>query len=50
LWGYGHKKNSYKCNKDNSASAKTIIANGGVFENEVIEDNGAVIQRFWIEL
>ena len=36
------------CNKDNIASAKTIIKNGGVLENE-IADNGVIEQRYWIE-
>lgn len=35
------------CNKDNVASAKTIIRNGGILENEVIE-NGVIVQRYWI--
>ncbi|MCB2299299.1 GNAT family N-acetyltransferase [Clostridium tagluense] len=38
------------CDKYNIASAKTIIANGGIFENELIEDDGNVLQRYWIEL
>lgn len=38
------------CNKDNIASQKTIIKNGGVFESEEIEDNGNIVRRFWIEL
>jgi predicted acetyltransferase len=37
------------CNKDNIASAKTIIANGGSFENELAEDDGNIVQRYWIE-
>lgn len=37
------------CNSDNIASEKTIIANGGVFEKDVIVDN-EVIKRYWIEL
>jgi len=37
------------CDKSNMDSAKTIIKNGGVLENEVIED-GVVIQRYWIDL
>ncbi len=37
------------CNKDNIASAKTIINNGGILENEVIED-GKIKQRYWIEV
>lgn len=35
------------CDKDNVASAKSIIYNGGIFENEVVY-KGIVIQRFWI--
>lgn len=37
------------CNKSNVASAKTIINNGGVLENE-INVNGVIEQRYWIEL
>lgn len=36
------------CDKDNIASAKTIIANGGILESEVIAE-GIPIQRYWIE-
>ena len=35
------------CEKSNSASAKTIIACGGVLENEIMTDGG-LTQRFWI--
>ena len=35
------------CNKTNIVSAKTIISNGGVLENE-IDCNGTIIQRYWI--
>jgi len=38
------------CDKDNLASAKTIQKNGGVLENELTEDDGNVIQRYWIDL
>lgn len=38
------------CDKDNNASARTIIANGGIFENELAEDDGSIVQRYWIEL
>ena len=34
------------CDKDNPASAKTIIKNRGVLENEV----GSLVQRYWIEI
>ena len=37
------------CDKDNVGSAKSIINNGGVLENEVIAD-GDIEQRYWIEL
>lgn len=37
------------CDKENIGSAKSIINNGGVLENEVIVD-GVVEQRYWIEL
>lgn len=37
------------CFKSNCASAKTIINNGGILENEVIED-GKIKQRYWINL
>ncbi len=38
------------CDKDNIASAKTIIANGGIFENELSEDDETIVQRYWIEI
>lgn len=37
------------CDKDNIASAKTIINNCGILENEVQERN-EIVQRYWIEL
>ena len=37
------------CDKDNVASAKTIIKNGGILENEKPEGNG-ITQRYWITL
>lgn len=37
------------CDKDNIGSAKSIINNGGVWENEVVVD-GVTEQRYWIEL
>lgn len=36
------------CDKKNIGSAKSIINNGGVLENEIIV-NGIVEQRYWIE-
>jgi predicted acetyltransferase len=37
------------CDADNIASAKIIISCGGIFENEVYDDD-TLIQRYWIEL
>ncbi len=37
------------CSKSNVASAKTIINNGGILENE-INVNSVIEQRYWIEL
>lgn len=36
------------CDKDNIGSAKSIINNGGILENELIKD-GVIKQRYWIE-
>lgn len=42
------------CDKENIASAKIMIANGAVLENEVMDDCkvswSGTIQRYWIEL
>lgn len=47
------RKELYKvlitCKKSNIGSSKTIIKNGGMLENEVLE-NGELIQRYWITL
>ncbi|MFL0248606.1 GNAT family N-acetyltransferase [Candidatus Clostridium stratigraminis] len=43
------KKVLITCDKSNTASAKTIISNGGILENEIMED-GEVTQRYWIEI
>ncbi len=45
----GMEKVLITCDKSNTASAQTIIANGGVLENEVLHD-GEVVQRYWIKL
>ena len=37
------------CDKDNVGSAKSIMKNGGVLENEVVVD-GCIKQRYWIAL
>ncbi len=39
------------CDKNNIASAKTIIANGGILENEIFDANdNTMTQRYWIKL
>ena len=38
------------CNKDNIGSAKSIINNGGILENEFINSNGEIEQRYWITI
>ena len=42
------------CDKENIGSAKTIIANGGILENEVHDDvnltKSGIIQRYWIKI
>lgn len=43
------KKVLITCDKENTASAKTIIRNGGLLENEVSEGE-RITQRYWISL
>ena len=40
------------CKKDNVASARTIIKNGGILENEIPNEfeNNVMMQRYWIDL
>lgn len=38
------------CDKSNIGSAKSIIKNGGVLENEVIDESGNIDQRYWIKI
>lgn len=51
---FGESKVLLTCDKTNEASRKTIVKNGGILENEVIDDVGlsecGIIQRYWIEL
>lgn len=47
--GYGIEKALVTCDKENTPSAKTIIGNGGVLEDEILQD-GVVVQRYWIDL
>ena len=45
----GIRKVLIVCSRDNIGSAKTIVKNGGILENEV-ETDGLVMQRYWIAL
>ncbi len=51
---YGESKVLVACDKENTASRKTIIKNGGVLENEVTDEagltNSGIIQRYWIAI
>lgn len=38
------------CDKDNIGSAKSIIKNGGILENEILAEDGKLEQRYWIKL
>ena len=38
------------CDKENVGSAKAIVRNGGVLENEIVDEDGVVVQRYWISL
>ncbi len=38
------------CDRNNIASARSIMHNGGILENEVKNDDGVIMQRYWIDL
>jgi predicted acetyltransferase len=38
------------CDKSNIGSAKSIMKNGGILENEFVDEDGEVNQRYWIDL
>ena len=38
------------CDKDNIGSAKSIMKNGGILENEIVNEDGVMEQRYWIDL
>ena len=50
----GEGKVLVTCDKDNPASERAILANGGVLENEVADEpglgNSGIIRRYWITL
>ncbi len=38
------------CDRNNIGSAKAIQKNGGVLENEFVNENGGIEQRYWIRI
>ena len=38
------------CDKSNTASAKSIINNGGILENEFEDEKNNIQQRYWIDV
>lgn len=46
----GIEKVLITCAKNNIGSAKSILKNGGVLENEVINSEGLIEQRYWITI
>lgn len=44
----GMKKILMICDKENIGSAKSIMNNGGILEDEIVTDDGKVNQRYWI--
>ncbi len=38
------------CDQGNTGSARTIEKNGGVFQDHITEENGNVVERYWIDL
>lgn len=45
----GIKKVLMVCDRDNIGSAKSIMKNGGILENELLEGD-KIVQRYWIDL
>ena len=46
----GIKKALVSCDKHNIGSAKTILKNGGVYYKDFTEENGNIVQQYWIAL
>jgi predicted acetyltransferase len=46
----GIEKVLVTCDKNNVASAGTILKNGGFLENEVADDKCRIMQRYWIKV
>lgn len=37
------------CDEDNAGSFRTIVKNGGIADNDFVEEDGVVVKRFWIQ-
>ena len=46
----GINKVMMSCDKDNEGSRRTIIKNGGIYDCDLVEDDGSIIERYWIKL
>ena len=46
----GIEKVLISCDKDNIISAKTILRNGGLYDRDIIDNDGDVVQQYWITL
>ena len=46
----GMEKVLVSCDKNNVGSFKTILKNGGILEKEFVEDDGSIVQQYWISL
>lgn len=46
----GHTRVLMVCDRENTGSARSIQKNGGVLENELVNDEGEIEQRYWIEI
>lgn len=48
-----HEMKIYKilvtCDADNYVSQKVILNNGGVLENQMFDEDGVMVNRYWIE-
>lgn len=46
----GIDKVMMSCDKDNKASRKTIVNNGGIYDCDLTEEDGNIIERYWINV
>lgn len=48
--GLGLDRVLITCDRENEGSRRTILACGGVLEDEIMDENGTWIQRYWVEV